>query len=434
MFRSRRAAAVVMGSMLLAGMALTPATVAQTPTDLSLWVFVDDHARFLEDQAALWNAANPDRPITITAEVIPYEDMHNNLLAAFVAGSGAPDLVDIEIGKFSTFVKTEDNVHLLDLTAEVAPYLPDLVATRMAPYQAYGKQLGLDYHLGSYLMYYNRVLLEQAGIDPDAIKTWDDYVAAGKTFQEKFPDKSWTAVGGQEYFTASGLMGQNGGGLYNAAGELIVNSPANVEALQFLTDMVNVHHIAIPTPGGNVHSADFYAALTNQQVASVWMPQWYMIRPPWQDAEAPLCGSMIVRRMPMFKEDGFTTTTGGGTGTAVTDQTPEAEQQVAKDFLAFAKLTKTAQKALYTDLGFDPYRMDVYDDPELAVPNDCFSGEDTFSIIKSGLGNVAPEYVGPMSPEARTYISTTTLDQIVNQGKPVADALAEAQSQVEAMQ
>jgi len=229
-------------------------------------------------------------------------------------------------------------------------------------------------------------------------------------------------------------MGQNGGGLYNAAGELIVNSPENIEALQLLTDMVNVHHIAIPTPGGNVHSADFYAALTNQQVASIWMPQWYMIRPPWQDAQAPLCGSMIVRRMPMFKPDGFTTTTGGGTGTAVTDQTPAAEQQVAKDFLAFAKLTKDAQKALYTDLGFDPYRMDVYDDPELSVPNQCFSGEDTFSIIKSGLGNVAPEYVGPMSPEARTYISTTTLDQIVNGGKPVADALAEAQSQVEAMQ
>src|SRR3954468_6427422 len=203
----RRRAAGALGAMLLASVALAPATVAQapkivaqasagTPTDLSLWVFVDDHARFLEDQAALWNAANPDRPITITATVIPYEDMHNQLLAAFVAGSGAPDLVDIEIGKFSTFVKTEDNVHLLDLTAEVAPYLPDLVATRMAPYQAFGKQLGLDYHLGSYLMYYNRVLLEQAGIDADAIKTWDDYIAAGKTFQAKFPDKSWTAVGG----------------------------------------------------------------------------------------------------------------------------------------------------------------------------------------------------------------------------------------------
>ena len=194
MSRSTRAAAAAMGSVLLATMALTPATMAQDPTDLSLWVFVDRHARFIESQAELWNAANPDRPITITATTIDYNQMHDNLLAAFLGGSGAPDLVDIEIGKFARFVKTEDNVHLLDLTAEVAPYLPDLVASRNAPYQAYGKQLGIDYHLGAYLMYYNKALLDEAGIDADTIKTWDDYVAAGKAFKEKFPDKAWTAV------------------------------------------------------------------------------------------------------------------------------------------------------------------------------------------------------------------------------------------------
>ena len=63
---------------------------------------------------------------------------------------------------------------------------------------------------------------------------------------------------------------------------------------------------------------------------------------------------MIVRPMPLFEEGGFTTTMGGGTGTAVTDQTAPEKQELAKEFLAFAKLTKDAQKALYTDLGFDP--------------------------------------------------------------------------------
>ena len=101
MFRSRRAAAAVMGSMLLASMALAPATVAQTPTDLSLWVFVDRHGQFMVKQAEAWNTVNPDRPINLTFEAIPYEDMHDNLLASFMSGQGAPDLVDIEIGKFS---------------------------------------------------------------------------------------------------------------------------------------------------------------------------------------------------------------------------------------------------------------------------------------------------------------------------------------------
>src|SRR5688572_9430427 len=235
---------------MLVGGSIAGPTVGQTPTDLSLWVFVDRHGDFMVKQADLWNQANPHRPINLTYESIEYQQMHDNLLAAFLAGQGAPDLVDIEIGKFSTFVKSEDNVHLLDLTEVVAPYLPDLIETRMAPYQAYGKQLGIDYHLGAYLMYYNKALLDEAGIDPDAIKTWDDYVEAGKQFKEHFPDKSWTAVGGAEYFTAAGLMQQNGGGLYNEAGELILDSPENAEALQFMADMVNVHGIAIPTPGG----------------------------------------------------------------------------------------------------------------------------------------------------------------------------------------
>jgi arabinosaccharide transport system substrate-binding protein len=163
------------------------------------------------------------------------------------------------------------------------------------------------------------------------------------------------------------------------------------------------------------------------------MPQWYMTRFP-DNMEGKLCGSVIVRPMPIFEEGGFTTTMGGGTGTAVTDQTPAEEQQLAKEFLAFAKLTNEAQKALYTDLGFDPFRNDVYDDPALLVTDDCFSGEVPFEIIKSELGNVAPEYVGPLSPEARDYLESTTINAVVSGGVAAADALAEAQSQVEAMQ
>ena len=36
--------------------------------------------------------------------------------------------------------------------------------------------------------------------------------------------------------------------------------------------------------------------------------------------------------------------------------------QVAKDFLEFAKLTYDAQVKLWTVLGFDPFRNDVYED------------------------------------------------------------------------
>jgi arabinosaccharide transport system substrate-binding protein len=411
---------------------LAPAAVAQSPTDLSLWVFVDRHGQFMVDQAERWNETNPDRPINLTFETIDYNQMHDNLLAAFLAGQGAPDLVDIEIGKFARYVKTEDNVHLLDLTDVIAPYLPDLVATRMAPYEAFGKQLGIDYHLGAYLMYYNRPLLEEAGIDPDSIVTWDDYVAAGKQFKEAFPDKAWTAVESRSIFSSYPLMYMNGGHVYDADGNLVLDSPENIEALQFMSDLINVEGIAVEATAGDINSAEFQAEFTQGNIASIWMPQWYMTRFP--DNMPSLCGSMIVRPMPIFEEGGFTTTMGGGTGTAVTDQTPEDEQEIAKEFLAFAKLTPEAQKALYTDLGFDPYRPDVYEDPDLLVADECFSGEIPFEIIASELGNVAPEYTGPLYPEARTILAEQIIPAIILDGVPAAEALADAQALTEAQE
>jgi arabinosaccharide transport system substrate-binding protein len=431
MLRSKRALTAILGTLFATGAVISPVTFAQEPTDLSLWVFVKAHGDFMVKQAEAWNEANPDRPINLTYTEFEYNQMHDNLTNAFLAGQGGPDLVDVEIGKFATYVKSEDNVHLLDLTDAVAPYLPDLVATRNAPYQAFGKQLGIDYHLGAYLMYYNKALLDEAGIDPDVIKTWDDWIAAGKQFEEHFPDKAWSAVAYNDLFSAAGLMYMNGGHIYDAEGNLVLNSPENAEALQFMSDLVHVEGVAIPAPGGGiVNNPEFNAAYANGEIASFWSPQWFMTRFPTN--MAGLCGSMIVRPMPLFEEGGFTTTMGGGTGTAVTDQAAPEKQELAKEFLAFAKLTYDAQKALYTDLGFDPFRPDVYEDPDLLVTDECFSGEVPFEIIKSELGNVAPEYTGPLYPEARRVLQEQVLPAIVNEAASVEDGLAQAQSLTEA--
>src|SRR5262245_18131803 len=86
MHRSNRAVVAVLGAALAAAALVAPAAVAQTPTDLKLWVFVPRHGDFMVKQAERWNAANPDRPINLTYENIEYNQMHDNLLAAFLAG------------------------------------------------------------------------------------------------------------------------------------------------------------------------------------------------------------------------------------------------------------------------------------------------------------------------------------------------------------
>jgi arabinosaccharide transport system substrate-binding protein len=408
--------------------------VAQDATELTLWVFVPAHGDYMTRQAERWNTENPDRPITINFTFIDYNTMHDNLLAALLVGTGAPDLADIEISKFATFLKGD--IHLLDLTEVVDPYRGDIIETRLAPYQFGGAQYGIDYHLGAFLMYYNTEVMEAAGVDPDSIVTWDDYVEAGKqvtqdTDGDGTTDVYMASVEETDMFSMRSLTLMNGGGAYNADGELILNRPENVEALQFLLDMVLVDGIAAPAPGGGHHHPDHYLAMSQGKFASLWMPQWYMIRFPENMAE--LEGKMIVRPMPIFEEGGYTTTMGGGTGTAITDQTPEGERQLAMEFLAFAKLSYEANIELWTVLGFDPMRPDVYEDPALLEPMPFWSNEIPFEVIKSELGNVAPEYTGPQYPEIATYFRNTGLYDLIENQVPPEEVLANAVAELEAM-
>jgi arabinosaccharide transport system substrate-binding protein len=396
----------------------------------TFWTFVDRHATWWQKRADEWNKEHADRPITLNCSVIAYEQMHNNLAAAFTSGSGAPNLVDIEIGKFANF--TKGTIHLVDMTAEAQSYAPDLVATRLAPYQANGKQYAVDYHLGAVLAFYNKEILDAASVDPATIKTWDDYIAAGKAVQATKPDVAFSAIDITGVIPIRSLMLQAGGGVYDQGGKLILNSDANVKALQLANRMVNEDKVAVAAPGGNNGSPEFYSAMQAGQIASVWMPQWYMTRFP--DNMESLCGKMVIEPMPVFEEGGFTTTMQGGTGTAVTDQTPADKQALAKEFVTWAKLTKQGQESIWTDLGFDPYRPDVYEDEALRKPDPCFSDEITFDIIKSELANVAPEYTGPAYPQAQDYFAQTLInDVIVNHVDPI-EALDTAQQTIESQQ
>jgi arabinosaccharide transport system substrate-binding protein len=408
---------------------------AQSATDLSLWVFVDRHGLFMQKQAERWNEANPDRPINLTYEQIDYTQMHDNLLASLLVGVGAPDLADVEIKKFATF--TKGDIQFIPLNDAIDPYRADIIESRLAPYTANGNNYGIDYHLGSFVMYYNTAMLEAAGVDVNSIVTWDDYIEAGKkvtqdTNGDGTPDIYMTSIETTDIFSAYALMLMMGGGTYNADGEIILDSPENVAALQFLQDLVHVHKIARPASGGNHHAPDHFLNLTEGRVASIWMPQWYMTRFP-DNMSSVLADVEVVRPMPIFEEGGYTTTMGGGTGTVITNQIDPSKIELAKEFLAFAKLTYEANVALWTDLGFDPMRLDVYDDEALLIPMADFMGEIPFTYIKAGLGNVAPEYTGPFYPEMATIMQTTALYDLIENKKAPEEVLAAALSELRAM-
>lgn len=395
--------------------------------ELEFWTFVDNHADFMIAQAEAFNAQNDDFNILLNATSSSFEEMHDRLLIALQSGVGAPALVDIEIQRFATFLRGEVPLH--PLNDVVDQYRNDLVQERLAPYQADGVEYGIDYHLGSFVMYYNTEILEEAGVDPESIETWDDYIEAGKQVVEN-TDALMTVVETQDRFSLLGPMLQNGGGTYNENNELILDSPENAEAVQMVADMVSVHKIAEPPTNGSVHDPGFFEAFNAGEYASIWMPQWYMIR--FKDQMPDTEGKLLVRPLPVFEEGGNVSTMGGGTGTAITRQIDEAHVELAKEFLGFAKLTYDAQVKIWTDLGFDPFRNDVYKDPALAEPDPWFSDEPVMANLEGMFDRLAPEYTGPRYPEAIQQLNENVAFRVVQEGVPAEEALAQAAEEVRA--
>ncbi|HLU23234.1 MAG TPA: ABC transporter substrate-binding protein, partial [Bacillaceae bacterium] len=324
-------------------------------TELTYWTFAELHMDFFEDAVPRWNEENPDRPIKLVAETYPFDQMHNNLLMSLQSGKGAPDLADIEIGRFPNFLQGEPQ--LLEMNEYVDPEIDNFVQSRFEIYGKDGKYYGMPTHVGASVIYYNKEIMDKAGVDIDSIVTWDDYVEAGKQVVEK-TDAMMTTVHTGDYMTFWQMVNQQGSDWFDENGNLTVNTETNVNTLQFLYDLLYEHEIAELTPGGEPHAEEFYAYMNDGKAASVVMPLWYMGR--FTDYMEDLRGKMVIRPMPAWEEGGNRSAGMGGTGTVVTNQTEHAE--LAKDFLAFAKLSKEANIKLWTVLGFDPPRWDVWED------------------------------------------------------------------------
>ncbi|MDQ0344887.1 arabinosaccharide transport system substrate-binding protein [Lederbergia wuyishanensis] len=395
-------------------------------TELSFWTFASLHMEFFEEAAKRWNEENSDKPIKLKVETYPYDQMHNNLLLALQSGKGAPDIVDIEISRFPNYLQGEPQ--LLPMNQFVEPEIDNFVKARLEIYSKDGQYYGMPTHVGASVMYYNKEIMDEAGVDIDSIKTWDDYVEAGKQVVAK-TGKMMTNVTTGDYIPMWAMISQQGSDWFDKNGEVTVDSPENIKALQFLHDLVYVHKIAELTPGGQPHAEEYYAYMNEGGAASISMPLWYMGR--FIDYMPDLKNKMVIRPMPAWEPGGFRSAGMGGTGTVVTNQTKHPD--LAKEFLAFAKLSKEANIKLWTVLGFDPPRWDVWESDEVKQDNKFYQyfGNDIFDTLLEIREEINPVNITSQTPEVQNEINTVTFDSVLRQQtKTAEEALKEAADKI----
>jgi arabinosaccharide transport system substrate-binding protein len=395
-------------------------------TQLDFWTFVELHGKFYETMAAKWNAANPDKQVKINVNVMPYDDMHNKLQLALNSGTGAPDICDVEVGKFANF--TAGTPALVDLTAVAAPYASTIVPARMKLYQKDGKQYGLPTHVGTTLAFYNTDELKAADIDYTTIKTWDDFKAAGEKYYAA-TGKNFSTADTSAMWQENLLLGQEGSDWMTTDGTLQVNSDAVVQALSLLKDMEDAHVLAT-IAGGQPDTEEAYGEFNKGNYAVAIMPEWFMSR---YTAYMPdLKGKIAIGPAPVIPGATVTTVGGGGTGTVIPSQGKNID--IASQFLAYAKLSTDGAIEIWNSLGFDPCNMSIWTDEAVTHdPNNEFNQYfennvfDVLNTLKDSIGYLPSTTMQGM-PNINNKIGTETLNEIFENGADIQATVDQAQS------
>ncbi|MGP4062079.1 ABC transporter substrate-binding protein [Halobacillus sp. H74] len=400
-------------------------------TELTFWTFVGQHVDLFRDSAERWNEENPDRPIKLVAETYPYDQMHNNLLLALQSGKGAPDIVDIEQSKYANYMQGEPQLE--PLNEYVEPVLEDSVTSRFEMYAKDGKYYGAPTHVGATVMYYNKEIMDQAGVDIDSIKTWDDFVEAGKKVVENTDAVMWN-VGTTDYLMDFfPMVSQQESDFFNEDGEVTLDNETNVDTLQFLNDVLYKHNIAELTPGGMNQTEEFYGYMNEGNAATVLAPLWYMGR--FIDSMPDLKEKMAIRPLPAWEEGGDRTAGMGGTGTVVTNQTEDAE--LAKEFLAFTKLSEEGNVNLWQVLGFDPPRWDVWESDAVKQDNKYYDyfGDGIFDMLIDVKDEINEIHLTEHTPDVATEYNTNVAENVLRQqSQSPEEALNEAADKIRDMQ
>lgn len=133
--------------------------------------------------------------------------------------------------------------HYYDITDWIQPYTKDIVPFKLRVNTYNNRIVGIPWDLDPGLLFYREDMLQEAGVAPDTIATYDDLIAAAHKVQDKFgpsckpihleqdPGLTQTWV---EMFA-----NQQGTSMADANGKLQINSQPYLNIMNFLKQVSN---------------------------------------------------------------------------------------------------------------------------------------------------------------------------------------------------
>jgi ABC-type glycerol-3-phosphate transport system substrate-binding protein len=396
-----------------AGAATAAPAASSGPVKLELWTFVNTHARWFKAMADDYKKnVNPDFDLTVTE--IAYNDLHDKLQIALQSGgAGAPDLADIEQGRFGGFLRSDDP-GLVDLTDRLKPFNDKLVAARQALYTYQGKTYGIEHALTPVVLYYRGDVWEAAGADPASFKTWDDYLAGAKLVSKG--EVKATAFPGHDM-----LLRQRGADYFDKDGQVTLDSQLSIETMNWILDLRDKHKVAAQAPEGDAWWAAVKAGQFVSQVGADWYAGFF------KDNAPDLKGKWKAAALPAFAAGGLRTSCNGGTGNCIVKTSKNVEE--AWKFQQYSMLSADANVRRYELTNLFPPLISAMSDARLHKPDEYFSNQDLGKLFADLAPSVPAQYQSPFRSEMNSKLTALWQDIYDGKAKP-ADAFKQVSDEI----
>lgn len=377
-----------------------------------------DLDRSVQAAIPLFKKVRPDVEIKLVA--LGYGDHHNAMTTALATGANLPDVMGLEIGFVAKFA---EGGGLEDLSK--APYNANAFNDRFFKFSVAqatsrgGIRAAMPADIGPGALFYRKDLMDKAGVtEAQLTKSWDSFIESGKTLKAKtgsFLIPHAAAI--KDIILRSGL--KDGEGIYfDGKGKVLVESPRFVEAFETAKRARAAGIDAKIGAWSNEWTEGFKRGTVASEMMGAWLAghlkNW--IAPDtkglWRSAALP----------------GGVNASWGGSFYAIPKGAKNKE--LAWEFVKFMSTNKEVQLAAFRELDAFPALVDATNDPFVDAKVEFLGNEPARKQWKATAQKIPAITVDRLDPVAAEVI-TAEFDKVLEQGKDVKQALADAKKAIE---
>lgn len=367
-----------------------------------------------------WKARHPDVDIKVVSR--QFADHHTAMTTALSTSFYLPDVMALEVGYVGRFAQgggledlSKPPYSIAQYRARWVPYAYDQATNRA------GAVVAAPIDIGPGTLLVRTDILARAGVsEAELTKTWDAYVAAGVRIKASTGAYLMAhARDMKDILIRTGI--QPGEGLYfDNQSRVLVNTPRFKRAFELAREVRRQKLDAKVSAWSNEWSEGFKRGTLATQMTGAWLAghlnNWLApgTKGKWHAAPLPE-GAWAAY---------------GGTFLAIARGAPAEHKALAWEFIQMMTLDRKQQFAAFKAQDAFPALLEAHDDPFFDQPIEFLGGQAARVQWREAARHITAVSVHKQDSFADEVINTE-LDKVLDQGKDIATALADAQRLLE---